>query len=437
MSKTKNKIYIETLGCPKNFNDTEVACAILEKASYEICESPIEADIIMVNTCGFINDAKKESINKIFELASFGKKLVVSGCLSERYHRELFSEMPEVDLFIGVNDYPNLPMLLKDKKTRFDGVSHVHSNLVCLEDRKLEKGIYTATLKIAEGCNNNCAYCVIPSIRGSYRSKKIEDCITEAKYLANKGIKELILIAQDITNYGIDLYGEYKLADLLRELCKIDGIHWIRLMYCYEDRITDELIKTIGEEDKICKYIDIPIQHSSDNVLKGMLRRSTNSSINKTIKKLRDAVPDIAIRTTLIVGFPGETDSDFENLYDFVSKTKFARLGAFAYSLEEGTVAGNMENQIDEDIKILRQDKIMELQREISLDNNKKLVGKTLEVLVEGRDTDGSYYGRTQYDAPEIDNSIMFTSDKELKQGDFVMVDVIDAYDYDLIGRVH
>lgn len=435
MNKVNNKVYIETLGCPKNFNDSEVASAILEKASYEIVDEPTLADIIIVNTCGFINDAKKESIDKIFEMASFNKKLVVSGCLSERYHKELMEEMPEVDLFIGVNEYKKLPELLDGLNQRCDGVSHITCEDLSLEDRRILPGVYSSTLKISEGCNNNCSYCVIPSIRGKYRSKKMEDCISEAKYLASIGVKELVIIAQDITTYGIDLYKEYKLADLLREICKIDGIKWVRLMYSYEDRITDDLIKVIKEEPKICKYIDIPIQHSSDNVLKGMLRRSTNSSIKDTIKKLRDAVPNIAIRTTLIVGFPGEEEEDFENLLAFIQDTKFARLGAFKYSKEEGTLAGDMPNQVDEDIKDYRLNEVMELQRRISLENNESFKGKVLEVLVEGEDSDGSYYGRTEFDAPEIDNSVLFTSKRKLKTGEFVKIKITDAYDYDLIGE--
>ncbi|MCQ2554378.1 MAG: 30S ribosomal protein S12 methylthiotransferase RimO [Clostridia bacterium] len=430
-----NKVYIETLGCPKNFNDTEVFSAGLLNAGYEITDNPESADIIIVNTCAFINDAKKESIDRIFDMASFNKKLVVSGCLAERYHNELMEEMPEVDLFVGVNDYERLPMLLKDQKCRYDAVSSIVRDYVPLEERKLEKGQYTATIKIAEGCDNKCAYCVIPGIRGKFRSKKKEDVIKETEYLASLGIKELILIAQDVTNYGMDIYGHYALPELVKEICRVDGIEWVRLMYCYEDRITDELIQVMRDEDKVCKYIDIPIQHASDAVLNSMKRRSTKESITDKLERLRTNIPDIRIRTTLIVGFPGETEEDFDELYDFVESARFARLGVFAYSQEENTVAGEMENQIDEEIKNERLESIMELQREISFELNKEFIGKTVKVLVEGEDEDGSYYGRTEYDAPEIDNSVLFSSEKKLNPGDFVNVYIKDAYDYDLVGE--
>lgn len=300
--------------------------------------------------------------------------------------------------------------------------------------RKLDDNCFSSTVKIAEGCNNRCAYCVIPSIRGGYRSKTIEDILEETKQLAAAGCKELILIAQDVTNYGVDLYGEYMLPELLKKLCRIDGIEWIRLMYCYEDRITDELIEVMAEEPRICKYIDIPIQHSSDDVLKAMLRRSTEDSIRNTIARLKARIPDIHIRTTLIVGFPGETDEDYEKLLEFVEEMRFARLGVFAYSQEENTVAGEMQDQIDEEIKEERLTGIMRAQLEISLESNKEKIGKTFKVLVEERDEDGSYIGRTEFDAPEIDNSVLFTSHRQLNAGDFVDVLIEDAFDYDLVG---
>lgn len=432
------KVYIETLGCPKNFNDTEVAKGYLcGDEAFELAVSPEEADIIMVNTCGFINDAKKESIDKIFEMSEYkseGKKLVVSGCLSERYSKELFEEMPEVDCFIGVNEYERLPEILKDLDTRKNIVGGCIGDSLPRMRRKLDDNPFTSTIKIAEGCNNCCAYCVIPSIRGGFRSKKMEDVLAEAEELAAAGCKELILIAQDVTNYGIDLYGEYKLPELLRQLCRVDGIHWIRLMYCYEDRITDELIEVMTSEPKICHYIDIPIQHASDAVLEAMNRRSTNDSIRGTIARLREAIPDIHIRTTLIVGFPGETEEDFEALVHFVETVRLERLGVFAYSREEGTPAGDREDQIEEVIKEERLDAIMRRQLDFSLEVNQAKIGKTFEVLVEERDEDGSYIGRTAYDAPEIDDSVLFTSDRELKAGDFVQVLIQDAFDYDLIG---
>lgn len=432
------KVYIDTLGCPKNFNDSEVASGILENNNHVIVNQPDEADAIIVNTCGFINDAKTESISRIFEMAEYkkeGKKLIVSGCLSERYSEELFEEMPEVDVFLGVNEYEKLPEILDNLSDRRVLKTGCYSEVLQSAPRKLEDNPYTATIKIAEGCNNVCAYCVIPQIRGKFRSKREEDIIREAEELAAAGCKELILIAQDVTYYGKDLYGELRLAKLLKRLCKVEGIHWIRLMYCYEDRITDELIQVMAEEDKICKYIDIPIQHASDNVLRAMNRRSTSESIRKTVEKLKNSIPDIHIRTTLIVGFPGETEEDYDKLVDFVETERFARLGVFAYSQEENTKAGEMENQIDEEIKEERQDGIMRRQLDISLESNREKIGRTLEVLIDEIDEDGSYIGRTMFDAPEIDNSVIFTSDKEHCAGDFAWVEITDAFDYDLVGR--
>ncbi len=431
------KIFIETLGCPKNFNDSEVAAGILEAEGFNITDDLMQADAVIVNTCGFINDAKTESIATIFDYAQFEDKLlIVSGCLSQRYGDELFNEMPEVDIFLGVNEYDKLPEILKNhQEGKREKYLSQYENELETDKRRLADNHYTATIKISEGCDNKCAYCVIPKIRGPYRSRPMENIIKEAKSLADKGVKELILIAQDVTTYGIDIYGKYNLHELVKELCKIDGIHWIRLMYCYEDRITDELIEVMATEAKVCNYLDIPIQHGSDNVLKAMKRRSTRDSIDNTIIRLRKAIPDIAIRTTLIVGFPGETEADFDELYDFVDETKFQRLGVFAYSQEEGTVAAEMDNQIDEDIKEERKDAIMRRQMEISREYNESLIGNTIEVLIEGKDEDGVYIGRSQYDAPEIDNQVIIKSNKEHNPGDFIMVEIYDAYDYDIVGR--
>lgn len=434
------KIFIETLGCPKNFNDSQAAAGILEQHENQIVKTPEEADVILVNTCGFINDAKTESIERIFDMAAYkedGKLLVVSGCLAQRYAKELQEEMPEVDLFIGVNEYERLPELLEElsKGVRRGAVcGDCGGGALARYARRLPEHPYSATLKIAEGCDNVCAYCVIPSIRGGYRSKREEDVLAEAEELAAAGCRELILIAQDVTYYGMDLYGELRLAKLLRKLCRIDGIHWIRLMYCYEDRITDELIQTMAEEKKICRYLDIPIQHASDRVLKAMNRRSTAASIADTIRRLKAAMPDIHIRTTLIVGFPGETEEDFDVLTDFIEAQRFARLGVFAYSQEENTPAGEREDQIDEEIKAQRLDHIMRRQLDISLALNREKIGTTLEVLVEEQDEDGSYIGRTAFDAPEIDNAVIFTSARDLAPGDFVQVLVEDAFDYDIVG---
>lgn len=435
---SNKKVFIDTLGCPKNFNDSEFAAGILEENGYEIIDSPEDADIIMVNTCGFINDAKKESIEHIFEMnerRKDGGKLVVSGCLSQRYSEELGKEIPEADCIIGVNQYNKLPEILSDIDN-----NHVAANSCDLDYlektvRKLSDNPYTATLKIAEGCNNTCTYCIIPMIRGNFRSKKMEDIITEAKELANAGCKELILIAQDVTYYGKDLYGKFVLPELLRKLCKIDGIEWIRLMYCYDERITDELIQVMAEEDKICKYIDIPLQHASDNILRSMRRQTTRKSIKDTLAKLKAAMPDIHVRTTLIVGFPGETEDDYDQLLELVESERFSRLGVFTYSQEENTVAAEMDNQIDEDIKQTRFDGVMRRQMLISSELNQEKIGKVFDVIVDSMDEDGSFIGRTRFDAPEIDNSVIFTSKNELQPGDIVKVKINDAFDYDIIGE--
>lgn len=430
-------IFIETLGCPKNFNDTEVFAGILEENNHTIVAEPETADAIIVNTCGFINDAKTESIGKIFDYAAFEDKfLIVSGCLSQRYGNELFDEMPEVDAFLGVNDYDKLPEVLTEleKGERKIYVNEYENELETTSRKRMDTP-YTATIKISEGCDNKCTYCIIPSIRGPYRSRPKELILQEAEKLASEGVKELILIAQDVTTYGIDIYGKYALHELVKDLCKIEQLKWIRLMYCYEDRITDELIQVMAEEEKVCKYLDIPIQHSEDSVLKAMKRRSTRNSIMSTVERLRAAMPDIAIRTTLIVGFPGETEEDFDGLYDFVEDTRFNRLGVFAYSQEEGTEAAEMENQIDEEIKEARKDAIMRQQMLISREHNEALVGKKLEVLIDGIDEEGAYLARTQYDAPEIDNLVIVNTDKEHQLGDFITVEIYDAYDYDIVGR--
>lgn len=435
------KINIQTLGCPKNFNDSEVCAGILEANGHIITDDLLEADAILVNTCGFINDAKKESIEKIFEMATLkdnGCLLIVSGCLAERYADELFKEMPEVDIMLGVNDYERLPNLLAEymeNKERKINVSHNPCNIISSKYRKYDKNPYTATIKIAEGCDNRCAYCIIPMIRGGYRSVKIEDIITEAKLLAEKGCKELILIAQDVTYYGTDIYGKAMLPELLKHLCKIDGIKWIRLMYCYEDRITDELIDVMATETKICHYIDIPIQHASDKILGLMKRRSTKASILNTISRLRKAIPDIHIRTTLITGFPGESKAEFDELLSFVDEIGFERLGVFAYSKEEGTEGYSMKPQVREDVKKRRAETIMRRQVDISLEKNKKKIGKILEVLVEEQDEEGAYIGRSVYDAPEIDNSVIFKGNNNIKIGEIIKVEITDAFDYDLVGR--
>lgn len=444
------KLYIETMGCPKNFNDSESIGGIWESTGMSLTDDPAEADAILVNTCGFINDAKQESIGCIFDMARFidesakqapdheKKILIVSGCLSQRYGKELADEMPEVDIFLGVNDYEKLPQLVKEyrKGKRLQAFSCQPDAFYEFSARKIKDNPYSMTLRIAEGCNNCCAYCVIPQIRGAYRSRPMENIIEEAELLASKGCREIILIAQDVTEYGTDIYGRLMLPELLRKLCRVDGIRWIRLMYCYEDKITDELIEVMASEEKICDYIDIPLQHVSDGVLSAMNRHSTTESIKDTLGRLRTAMPDIHIRTTLITGFPGETEEEFEELLEFVEETRFERLGVFAYSREEGTVAGDMENQIDEDVKTMRADAIMRRQLDISREINESKVGDTMTVMVDGTDEDGAYLGRTVYDAPEIDNTVIFTSDEELVLGNMVQVKITDAFDYDLVGKM-
>ena len=435
-------VFFDTLGCLKNFNDSDMAMGILEARGHHIVESPEEADAIVVNTCGFIDDAKKESIGEIFDMAAYkeqGKKLIVSGCLVQRFSEELFKEIPEADGFIGVNDYEKLPDLLdqlqQDGK-RFRKVEEVQDGALEEETRmrKIPQRVYSTSIRIAEGCDNRCTYCIIPSIRGKYRSRSMESIVEEASRLAQAGCRELNVIAQDTSYYGMDLYGEPKLAALLRKLAEIDGIQWIRILYCYEENITDELIQTMAEEPKICHYIDIPLQHSNDKVLREMNRRSTQASIRDTIHRLREAMPDICIRTTMIVGFPGETEEEFSDLMDFVREIRFSRLGAFTYSQEEGTPAAAREHQVPEEIKNERLDALMMEQMQISNDANQAFVGKMLPVMVDEQDEDGAYIGRTPYDAPEIDNSVIFTSDRELKPGDIVSVRIDDAFDYDLEG---
>lgn len=410
--------------------------------------SPDEADAIIVNTCAFINDAKTESIDTILEMAQYKdhgenggseKLLVVSGCLAQRYSKELYKEIPEADIFIGVNDYDHINEIINEHDRTNDRMRYdttAPQSYCEISDRLTQPGSVSTYLRIAEGCDNVCSYCVIPAIRGPYRSRRMEDIQAEAKMLAARGTKELIIIAQDVTAYGKDIYGRLALPELLRGICRIDGIEWIRLLYCYEDSITDELIETMRSEEKICSYIDIPLQHISDRILSGMNRHSTSASIRSTIKKLRERIPDIHIRTTFIVGFPGETAEDFEELEAFIEEEKFDRLGVFAYSREENTPAAEMPDQIAEEIKEERRDELMAVQREISLESNIAKKGRTLRVLVEECCDDGTYMGRTAYDAPDIDNGVIFTSDGAvLEPGTFADVIITDAFDYDLTGR--
>ena len=429
------KVYLKTLGCEKNTVDSENALALLKSADVIQTDDPRKADLLMVNTCGFIHDAKQQSIEAIFDFIRGKKKnqkLIVTGCLSQRYAQELAAGMPEVDFFLGVNDYAELPAIVKGIAAERLAANKARETYEELP-RLFSSGV-SASIKIAEGCNNICTYCAIPYIRGLYRSRKPENILAEARSLAEQGVKELIVIAQDVTGYGKDLGRSDMLPQLLKDLCAIDGLKWIRLMYCYEDEITPELIRVIRDEPKICHYIDIPIQHSSDIILKAMNRKSTEESIRSTIRELRKQIPDIVIRTTLITGFPGETKENFKALYAFVDDMKFDRLGVFPYSKEEGTAAAHMPHQVRSDVKKRRAHQIMALQQKISLQNNQKYIGKTMEVLVEEVFEDGSYSGRTVYDAPEIDDGVLFTGPAGLKPGTFVPVTITDAFDYDLSG---
>ena len=436
------KIFICTLGCSKNTVDSECAAALLVQAGHTVAASPEEADAILVNTCGFINDAKEESIETVLEMAEYresGAILMVSGCLTQRYAQELSREIPEIDILLGVNEYERLPELLKryqKEGARILEAGREPAEYCEIAVRRPEPGAYYSYLKISEGCDKVCSYCIIPSIRGHYRSRRMENIVREAEFLAASGCAELILIAQDVTAYGADIYGEYALPALLKKLCAVEGVRWIRLLYCYEDEITDELIDVIRSEEKICNYIDIPLQHVDDGVLADMNRHSTGESIRGTIAKLRGAIPDLHIRTTFIAGFPGETEEAFEELADFVEEIRFDRMGVFSYSQEENTLAGERADQIDQEIRDRRRDQLMEIQRGISLENNLKKIGKVFEVVVDEREEGNTYLGRTRYDAPEIDNGVIFTSERELRPGDFVSVEITDAFDYDLCGQV-
>ena len=420
---------------------------LLKEAGYELWENEEDADVIIVNTCAFIEAAQTESIECILELAAYkkhgkAKALIVTGCLAQRYKEQVIREIPEVDAVVGVNEYDKIVDVIKSLDE--GGESPENIKRISCSDLPMECGElprerttpeYTAFLKIAEGCDNRCTYCVIPYIRGRYRSRKMEDIVAEAEKMAADGVKELIVIAQDTTRYGKDIYGEYKLPELLQKLCRIDGIEWIRVHYCYPELVTDELIEVIAKEDKICNYLDIPIQHCSDRVLKRMGRRTNKAQIIGLIKKLRERIPDIVIRTTLLVGFPGETDEDFEELREFVEETKFDRLGVFAYSREEDTPAYDMPDQVDEEVKEERRDLIMLIQSGISEELNEAKRGSVQRVLVEDKDEIiKSYYGRTYADSTEVDGKVFFKSDKRVKPGDFVNVRIDSNLEYDLFG---
>lgn len=432
-----------SLGCPKNQVDAEIMLAKVQNAGFNIVDVAYEADVVVINTCGFIEDAKRESIENILEMAELKKdgeikKILITGCLAQRYKEEIFTELPEVDgvMGIGANDdiVQAIYALMADEKFE----SYPDKEKMPLGgERLLTTPQHWAYLKVADGCSNNCTYCAIPSIRGAFRSRPMEEIVEEAKKLAADGTKELIVIAQDTTRYGLDLYGELKLPELLRQLNNIDGVEWIRLLYCYPDRITDELIDTMAECEKVLHYIDLPLQHADGMVLKAMNRTGDRESLTALIDKIRDKMPDVVLRTTFITGFPGEDEDAFTSLAEFADDIQFDRLGCFAYSAEEGTPAAEFDNQIDDEVKKHRADVIMEQQFDIMQYKQKQLIGETLKCIVEGYDgyTD-SYFGRTWMDAPEIDSVVYFTGKGDYNEGDIVDVEIFDINDYDLLGEI-
>lgn len=437
------KIGMVSLGCSKNLVDSERMLYKFRKRGYELVTEPGLSDIAVVNTCGFIQSAKEEAIETILELVKLKeegtiKKIVVTGCLSERYQQEMADEFPEIDAVVGIGDQKDIidildHVLANERVVHFDD----KKNLPVTGERIISTLPFFAYLKIAEGCNNCCTYCAIPKIRGPYRSVPMEDVLEEAKWLAENGVTEIIVIAQDTTRYGEDLYGKSKLPELLEKLCGIDSLKWIRVLYCYPERITDELLEVIANQEKIVKYMDIPIQHCNGEIIKRMNRRGDRQFLTELMKKIRNKVLDIVIRTTLITGFPGETQEQFEELAEFVKDMRFDRLGCFAYSQEEGTAAAKFDGQLDEEIKTHRADIIMEQQQLISEEKNSEKMDGVFEAVVEGFDKWAEcYFGRTAGDAPDIDGKIFFTSDEKLEIGQYVTVKITDTLDYDLIGEV-
>lgn len=444
------KIGVVSLGCPKNLVDSETMLGLIHEENYEITNDSSEAEIIIVNTCGFIESAKEESINTILQMAEYKKSgsckyIIVTGCLSQRYAEELFNELPEADAIAGVEVYDEIGSIIKRVMNgeRFIMLERskpdvIYTSKETFLPRILTTPSYTAYLKIAEGCDNCCSYCAIPKIRGPYRSKPMEQVLKEAKALADNGVKELIVVAQDTTRYGEDLPGgKLLLADLLKELNKIESLKWIRVMYCYPNNFTDELIETFASLDKVCKYVDLPLQHASNRLLTSMNRYDTREEVETLLAKLRKRIPGIVIRTTFIVGFPGETDADFEELKDFVERQRFENAGVFAYSQEDGTVAGAMPNQIPDEIKQERYHELMALQAQISEGIHKDTEGQTLEVLVEGIEEDGSglHYGRSYREAPDIDGLVFIENPGDIKPGCFVKVNILQGFTYESVGE--
>lgn len=452
-SERNEKIFIVSLGCDKNLVDTEFMIGALESAGYKFTNDEREADVIIINTCCFINDAKEESINTILEMAEYKdagscKSLIVTGCLAERYREEIIREIPQVDALLGTNSYKEIVHALDEalEGNQYELYESMEGQQHIFGQRIITTGGHYAHLKIAEGCNKNCTYCVIPKIRGPYRSVPMEELLEHARELAERGVKELILVAQETTLYGVDLYGEKSLHKLLDELNKIPGIYWIRIMYCYPEEIYEELIQSIKRNKKVCHYLDMPIQHINNEILRRMGRRTTKEELTKRIAHLREEIPDIILRTTIISGFPGETQEMHEELMYFLNDMEFDRLGVFNYSREEGTAAAEFPNQIDEELKGKWHDEIMELQEEIIFDKNEQLNGKDICVMIEGKIDDDTfdeeieegdiYVGRTYRDAPEIDGYIFVNTSEQLMSGDFIEVEVIETYGYDVLSTV-
>lgn len=440
----KTRVLFVSLGCDKNLVDSEVMLGLLEDGGYQIVDDETEADVIVINTCCFIHDAKEESIQTILEMAEYKKTgnlkaLIVTGCLAQRYYKEIGTELPEVDAVLGTTAYDKICDVIKKTLAGKGSVTLGDLDALPLQEtrRLVTTGGHYAYLKIAEGCDKHCTYCIIPKLRGRYRSVPVERLVKEAEELAGQGVKELILVAQETTLYGKDLYGEKSLHRLLKRLCQISGLKWIRILYCYPEEIYDELVQVMKEEKKICRYLDLPIQHASDAVLKGMGRRTSKKQLKEMIGRLREEIPDITLRTTLITGFPGETKEQHKELLEFVDEMEFDRLGVFTYSPEEDTPAAEMPGQIPEEVKEERQAELMELQQEIAFARAETMEGQEILVMIEGKVADENVYvGRTQKDAPNVDGLIFINTDREMMSGDFARVKVTGALEYDLIGEL-
>lgn len=439
------KIMFVSLGCDKNLVDTEMMLGMLQQKGFTFTDDETEADVVVVNTCCFIGDAKEESINTLLEMAELRKNgsiraLLATGCLAQRYREEIQKEIPEVDAILGTMAIEEIAEAV-EQVLQGEGHNHfrkLNSAPASYRDRVLTTGGHFAYLKIAEGCNKRCTYCIIPKVRGDYRSIPMEELTAQAEALAEKGVRELILVAQETTLYGVDLYGKKSLPELLHRLAAISGIYWIRILYCYPEEITEELIETIAAEPKVCHYLDIPIQHASDEVLRRMGRRTNQEELRQWIGRLRERIPDICLRTTLISGFPGETQEDFEELYRFVNEMEFDRLGVFPYSQEEDTKAAEMPDQVPEEVKCFRRDELMELQQAIAFEKAEQMIGRVLDVMVEGKVADEDVYvTRTYRDAPNVDGYLFLNTSATLMTGDFVKVLVTDSNEYDLIGEIY